>query len=78
MAQRHPVQTILSGPAAGALSGLRLGQQAGYQNVISIDVGGTSADVSVANEGRLRFAEESEIAQQVIKTPMTRPTSPSA
>src|SRR5262249_1320552 len=30
MAQRHPVQTILSGPAAGALSGVRLGQQAGY------------------------------------------------
>jgi N-methylhydantoinase A len=69
-ARRHPVQTILSGPAAGALSGLRLGQQAGYQNVISIDVGGTSADVSLAHNGRLRFAEESEIAQQVIKIPM--------
>jgi N-methylhydantoinase A len=69
-AQRHPVQTILSGPAAGALSGLRLGQQAGFQNVISIDVGGTSADVSLAQAGRLRFADESEIAQQVIKIPM--------
>src|SRR4029077_16496014 len=69
-AQRHCVSTILSGPAAGALSGLRLGQQAGFNNLISIDVGGTSADVAVAHEGRLNFAEESEIAGQIIKVPM--------
>lgn len=69
-AQRHCVNTILSGPAAGALSGLRLGQQAGFNDLISIDVGGTSADVAVARAGRLHFAEESEIAGQVIKIPM--------
>jgi len=69
-AQRHCVSTILSGPAAGALSGLRLGQQAGFNNLISIDVGGTSADVSVAHDGHLHFAEESEIGGQVIKIPM--------
>ena len=69
-AQKHCVHTILSGPAAGALSGLRLGQLAGFQNLISIDVGGTSADVAVAHGGRLHFAEESEIGGQVIKIPM--------
>ena len=69
-AQKHCVSTILSGPAAGALSGLRLGQQAGFNDLISIDVGGTSADVAVAHGGRLHFAEESEIAGQVIKVPM--------
>ena len=69
-AQKHSVQTILSGPAAGALTGLRLAQQAGFGSMISIDVGGTSADVALAHDGRLHFAEESEISGHVIKVPM--------
>lgn len=69
-AQKHCVQTILSGPAAGALTGLRLSQQAGFGSMISIDVGGTSADVALAHDGRLHFAEENEIAGHVIKVPM--------
>jgi N-methylhydantoinase A len=69
-ARKHCVHTILSGPAAGALSGLRLGQLAGFDNLISIDVGGTSADVAVAHNGQLHFAEESEIGGQIIKIPM--------
>jgi N-methylhydantoinase A len=69
MAQTHCVHTILSGPAAGALGGLILGQQAGIKNLISIDVGGTSADVSVVYNGHLHFAEESEVGGLVIKVP---------
>ncbi len=69
-ARKHCIHTILSGPAAGALSGLRLGQQAGFQDLISIDVGGTSADVAVAHKGTLHFAEESEIGGHIIKVPM--------
>jgi N-methylhydantoinase A len=69
-ARKHCIHTILSGPAAGALSGLRLGQQAGFEDLISIDVGGTSADVAVAHQGRLHFADESEIGGHIIKVPM--------
>src|SRR5207253_675969 len=43
--------------------------QAGVENMISIDVGGTSADVAVAYGGHLHYAEETEIGGQVIKTP---------
>ena len=68
-AQTHCVHMVLSGPAAGALSGLVLGQQAGVKNIISIDVGGTSADVAVAFNGSLHFAEETEIAGQILKIP---------
>src|SRR5262249_44638569 len=64
-ARQHCVHTILSGPAAGALSGLRLGQLAGFDNLISIDVGGTSADVAVAHNGQLHFAEESDVGGQI-------------
>ena len=68
-AQTHCVHMVLSGPAAGALSGLVLGQKAGLDTIISIDVGGTSADVAVARNGNLHFAEESEIAGQILKIP---------
>ncbi|PYV36707.1 MAG: 5-oxoprolinase, partial [Acidobacteria bacterium] len=68
-ASRHGVETILSGPAAGALTGLRLAQQAGVVNMISIDVGGTSADVALGYNGQLRFAEESDIGGYLIKVP---------
>jgi N-methylhydantoinase A len=68
-AETHCVHTVLSGPAAGALSGLILGQQTGIKNLISVDVGGTSADVSVVYNGHLHFAEESEVGGLVIKVP---------
>ena len=68
-AQSHCVHMVLSGPAAGALSGLVLGRKAGLDHIISIDVGGTSADVAVARDGKLHFAEESEIAGQILKIP---------
>ena len=68
-AQTHCVHTILSGPAAGAVGGLVLGRQAGVHNIVSIDVGGTSADVAVAYDGHLHYAEESEIGGQVFKAP---------
>jgi N-methylhydantoinase A len=68
-AATHCVHTVLSGPAAGAVSGLDLGRQAGFDSIISIDVGGTSADVAVARGGRLQYAEETEVAGQVIKVP---------
>src|SRR5207249_10836921 len=41
----------------------------GVHNIVSIDVGGTSADVAVAYDGHLHYAEESEIGGQVFKAP---------
>ncbi len=68
-ARRESVRTVLSGPAAGALSGLTLARQAGVKNMISIDMGGTSADVALAYEKNLFYSEESEIGGQIIKIP---------
>lgn len=66
-AQEKSVHTLLSGPAAGAQGGLILGKAAGFENVITIDIGGTSADISLAKEGELSFAYETEIAGHVVK-----------
>src|SRR6188472_1449809 len=54
-AVRRPVNLLMSGPVAGVVGGIWAGKQAGYDNVITLDVGGTSADIGLAQEGRLRM-----------------------
>lgn len=54
-ASRHPVTLLMSGPAGGLLGGIWAGRSAGYDSVITLDVGGTSADIGVAPGGELRF-----------------------
>jgi N-methylhydantoinase A/oxoprolinase/acetone carboxylase beta subunit len=51
----RPVNLLMSGPVAGVVGGIWAGKQAGYGNVITLDVGGTSADIGLAQEGRLRM-----------------------
>ena len=51
MTRRLPIRTALSGPAAGVLGAAYRAPAAGYMNVITLDIGGTSADVSVLAGG---------------------------
>ena len=51
---RRPVTLLMSGPVAGLIGGMWAGRLAGEANVISLDVGGTSADIGVAVGGELR------------------------
>ena len=51
----RPVNLLMSGPVAGVVGGIWAGRQAGFTNVITLDVGGTSADIGVAQDGRLRM-----------------------
>ena len=64
------VHTVLSGPAAGVLGGVTLAKMVGEENVITIDMGGTSFDVSLAYKGRPTFTMESDIGGHIIKIPM--------
>ena len=52
---RRPVTLLMSGPVAGLIGGMWAGGLAGEPNVISLDVGGTSADIGVAVGGELRM-----------------------
>ena len=52
-ARNVPVRTANSGPAAGAVAVQEIGRLAGFENVIGLDMGGTSTDVSVVLEGKL-------------------------
>src|SRR5918992_1619314 len=54
-AVERPVNLLMSGPVAGVVGGIFAGKQAGHANVITLDVGGTSADIGLAQDGRLRM-----------------------
>ena len=69
-AGQKSVHTVLSGPAAGVLGGLALSKMAGFDNIITIDMGGTSFDVSLAHRGVPSFTTESDIGGHPIKIPM--------
>jgi N-methylhydantoinase A len=68
---KKPIATMLSGPAAGVLAGRFTGQHANEDKLITLDMGGTSADISVI-PGRLleRDARDSKIASYPTITQM--------
>lgn len=68
-AQRYAAQTILSGPAGGAVGGFEMGRRAGFPNVITFDMGGTSTDVALCPGGVSRTVE-SEVGDLPIRLPV--------
>ena len=68
-ARREPVHTVLSGPAGGVVGALAWAQRAGYENVLSFDMGGTSTDVSLC-PGRPLRSREFEIDGQPVAIPV--------
>ncbi|TFF21854.1 hydantoinase/oxoprolinase family protein [Jiella endophytica] len=70
-ARRLPVRTALSGPAAGVIAAAAISEAAGFPNVITGDLGGTSFDVSLVAGGETALAAQTTIDfGLVIRTPM--------
>jgi N-methylhydantoinase A len=57
-ARRVPARICHSGPAGGVVGGVQIAQSAGYENAITFDMGGTSADLALADGGRPSLASE--------------------
>ena len=60
-AAAHPIQTAQSGPAGGMLVAAALGLQANLPDLLTLDMGGTSADVGIIRNGEQRHTTEYEI-----------------
>ena len=73
--RQRPVAILNSGPAAGPVAALWYGRRLGYENVISIDMGGTSFDVSLARNGLPDVIDQAEIARIRVGLPMVNVTS---
>ena len=75
-AKRLPVRTALSGPAAGVVAAAHIAASAGFANVITCDMGGTSFDVSLIANGATALAAEVSIDFGLtVRTPMIEITT---
>ena len=66
----QPIAAVLSGPAAGIVTASYYGKAAGYPNLITIDIGGTSTDICLIDQGTPNMLTEGRIDIYNIKTPM--------
>jgi 5-oxoprolinase (ATP-hydrolysing) len=71
-ASSRPVSLLMSGPVAGLIGGIWAGRMAGHENVITLDMGGTSADIGVAPSGelRMRHLADTTVAGYQVMVPM--------
>jgi N-methylhydantoinase A len=72
MVAEKPVLTLFSGPAAGVLGGAWAGGLSGRRKLITFDVGGTSADIGIVDDGRIATAtaRDSWVAGYPLLAPM--------
>ena len=70
--RRTPIRLGLSGPAAAGNAIVRVAHDLNLKNCVGLDVGGTSSDIVVVRDGRLREApwEERKIGGYVLQIPM--------
>lgn len=61
MVDKYPVRLAASGIAAGAISAKHIAQQCGYDNAVSLDMGGTSTDIALVADGELRVTREWQV-----------------
>ena len=58
---REAVKTVMSGPASGVMAALATGRRAGFDNLLTYDMGGTSTDVAMIRGGRAPVSNEIEV-----------------
>jgi N-methylhydantoinase A len=60
-ATEAPVQLLMSGPAGGVSGASWVARQSGFENLLSFDMGGTSTDVALVQDGRPRIGRETTV-----------------
>lgn len=76
VARQIPIRTALSGPAAGVIASAYIAEEAGFPNIITCDMGGTSFDVSLVANGQTALAAQTDIDFGLtIRTPMIEITT---
>lgn len=68
--RRTPVETALSGPAAGIVGAAFVAEAAGFGDLITIDIGGTSADIALVRGGQPGITTNGRIADWRVTLPM--------
>ncbi|BBK31405.1 N-methylhydantoinase A [Stella humosa] len=66
----NPITALLSGPAAGVTGAVKQAGLSGFKDIITLDIGGTSADVALVRDGKPDWARETKIDGLPIRMPM--------
>jgi N-methylhydantoinase A/oxoprolinase/acetone carboxylase beta subunit len=75
VARERPVRLFLSGPAAGVIGASSVGAVAGFRDLITIDVGGTSSDIALVQDGRTLVRAEMNVDGYPARVPTVDVTS---
>jgi N-methylhydantoinase A len=68
-AARNPIYGILSGPSGGVAGALYVARKAGFDDILTFDMGGTSTDVALCQNGQPTIGRETSISHFLIKVP---------
>jgi N-methylhydantoinase A len=64
VAQRFPVRLVESGPAGGAVLARHIAEECGFRNIISFDMGGTTAKICLIDDLKPQYSRSFEVARQ--------------
>jgi N-methylhydantoinase A len=68
-AAESPVNLLLSGPAGGVAGAIYFANRAGYKDILTFDMGGTSTDVALIQNARARVRRETRVADVMVRAP---------
>ena len=69
-AGERSVHTVFSGPAGGVLAAINMAKLLGEDNVVTIDIGGTSSDLALLNQYEVAFTTNAELGGFPVQVPM--------
>ncbi|GAB2530277.1 hypothetical protein GCM10027267_31100 [Paramicrobacterium agarici] len=69
-AEEMPVRLVLSGPSTGVVGAAQICSEAGHRDIITFDMGGTSSDVSLVQNGEPKITSGMELEGRPIRSPM--------
>lgn len=65
--EEFPVNLLMSGPAGGVTGAVWVAAQSGYKNLLTVDVGGTSTDVALIQNGEARLRRETTVGDVTVR-----------
>ncbi|MEM9429449.1 MAG: hydantoinase/oxoprolinase family protein, partial [Pseudomonadota bacterium] len=68
--RKAPSLTALSGPAAGVVGALSEAARAGFRDIMTVDIGGTSADISLIRNGDIALTQSGHVGDWPLPLPM--------
>lgn len=66
-AEAYPVNLLMSGPAGGVSGAIWVASQAGFPNILTFDMGGTSTDVALVENGKAQLRRETTVGDVVVR-----------